>query len=261
MTRAWPGIHPCADRPAAATPRSAARSARCSRIWYWRSRARSAVRTAVISVARRTGRSSSVTLPSVRTASLDSAESAPGRVRIKTGRSDHGGCDARTSREARHGAPTTRLPRGAGSPQRPGSTPAAARRTSGRSRAAIPVGDSIGLGRRGVPGGRARETAAGDRGSTRRHSCVLGTFGAVCRRPRRPARRSARRGTRAAASPTTMRPPSSRNSRIVRSCLLPRFFMTEIAWRTSPRVFEVAQQDRPRRRDSVASTGVFIWRR
>ena len=40
----------------------------------------------------RVGRSSSVTLPSVRHASADSGESAPGRVRIRIGRSDHGGC-------------------------------------------------------------------------------------------------------------------------------------------------------------------------
>ncbi len=74
------------------------RSARCSRIWYCRARARRAVRTAVTSVASRTGRSSSVTLPRVRTASFESAESAPGRVRISTGRSDQAGCAASTVR-------------------------------------------------------------------------------------------------------------------------------------------------------------------
>jgi hypothetical protein len=32
-----------------------------------------------------------------------------------------------------------------------------------------------------------------------------------------------------------MPPDRARTSRIVRSWLLPRFFITEIAWRTSPR--------------------------
>ena len=67
------------------------RSARCPRIWYWRERARIAVCAALRSVVTRVGRSSSVTLPSVRHASAESGESAPGRVRISTGRSDHGG--------------------------------------------------------------------------------------------------------------------------------------------------------------------------
>jgi hypothetical protein len=42
----------------------------------------------------RTGRSSSVTLPNALTASLSSAESAPGRVSTRTGKSDHGGCSS-----------------------------------------------------------------------------------------------------------------------------------------------------------------------
>lgn len=37
-------------------------------------------------------------------------------------------------------------------------------------------------------------------------------------------------------SPTLMPPASSMYSRIVRSCWPPRFFITEMAWRTSPRV-------------------------
>ena len=68
------------------------RSVRWPRIWYWRERARIAVCAALRSVVTRVGRSSSVTLPSVRHASADSGESAPGRVRIRIGRSDHGGC-------------------------------------------------------------------------------------------------------------------------------------------------------------------------
>jgi hypothetical protein len=66
-------------------------------IWYWRSRARRAVWTALRSVNLRSGRSSTVTLPSERIASPTSAESAPGLVRTSTGRSDHGGCVASTS--------------------------------------------------------------------------------------------------------------------------------------------------------------------
>ena len=74
---------------------ASSRSRRCARVWYWRSRARSALRTALASAVTRTGRSSSVTLPSVRSACATAAESAPGRVSTRTGRSDHGGwrCD------------------------------------------------------------------------------------------------------------------------------------------------------------------------
>ncbi len=53
-------------------------SNRWARISYWRARARSAVRTALISVETRTGRSSNVTLPSISTAMRTTGESAPG---------------------------------------------------------------------------------------------------------------------------------------------------------------------------------------
>ena len=77
--RASRGTRPCAGRPRAA-PRRRARARRgASRIWYWRWRARSAVRTALTSAATRTGRSSSVTLPSMSHAPRATAgESAPG---------------------------------------------------------------------------------------------------------------------------------------------------------------------------------------
>jgi hypothetical protein len=62
------------SRSALATESS---SRRCSRALYWRWRARSAVCTAVMRAAMRTGRSRSVTLPSERTAWRTDAESAP----------------------------------------------------------------------------------------------------------------------------------------------------------------------------------------
>ncbi len=94
---AWPGIHPCADRPAEATllsegaPRGVPGSGTGVRAPAAPSAPPSSA-SPVAPAARATSR-----CPSVLAASLDSAESAPGRVRIKTGRSDHGGCDARSS--------------------------------------------------------------------------------------------------------------------------------------------------------------------
>ena len=73
---------------------------------------------------------------------------------------------------------------------------------------------------------------------------------APARVPRRAHRRAVRtngtpvstpRNSRS-GSPTRMPPRSSLNSRMVRSCAPPRFFTTEIAWRTSPLRLEVAQQ-------------------
>ena len=211
------------------------RASRWPRIWYWRSRARIAVRTALSRVVTCSGRSSRVTLPSVRTASPDAAESAPGWVNTRTGRSDHGGWTSQGASEPRAqlGAPPL-LP-GSGSRQ-----PRVCRSPSNASkRRANDDGNADRLQQRlviaGVPA----------RGSQHKHPpielCRIALLHSGASRLRsrqdlrRSGRRSGRRGTRAATRQreSVLRPAGTRGS--VRSCSPPRFFMTEIACRTSPR--------------------------
>ena len=160
---ASPGTRPCGGRPGAATLRRArARpGARESGTGARGRAARCAPR--VTSVARRTGRSSSVTLPSVRTASIVSAESAPGRVRIRIGRSDQGGCAASTSPQRGQCAPPTPPPRAAEWRRRPRSLAAAGPRSCDTPRARMPSGASIASVVARVLGGRGEEHHAVDR--------------------------------------------------------------------------------------------------
>ena len=66
---------------------------RCRRVWYWRSRPRSAERAALTSVSALSGRSSRTTLPSLASAPLASLGRRPTRraTRTMNGKSDQGG--------------------------------------------------------------------------------------------------------------------------------------------------------------------------
>ena len=144
----------------------------------------------------RTGRSSSVTLPSCCTASFDSAESAPGRVSTSTGRSDQGGCAASTARSAAVCAGDAPPPgsRMAPAPAVSSSISSSNDRQTSRR---IPSGDSM-----ASVVAASRDVAA--RNSSRRSWGWSAVTRRLCRppesrAPRRPAPRSARRGSRAAA--------------------------------------------------------------
>ena len=79
-----------------------------------------------------------VTLPSMRSASLSSAESAPGRVSTSTGRSDQGGCSARMPRAVAIARRRQRLLRGSGRPPRRREARAPGRRGPGTVSASMP---------------------------------------------------------------------------------------------------------------------------
>ena len=182
----------------ASASRACERSSRCRLIWYWRSRARSAVRTLLVSADSRSGRSSSITLPNCASASEICRESPPSRVRIRIGRSDQRGCCS-TARTRAWCAPSA-------SSSSPTNTAPAPRASSLASSLAL---RQIVVDRPSRPSTSAVSSASrcvGSSNSTRFGSASVAdngftSAGAVHRADRhgRGARRSARRGSAAAA--------------------------------------------------------------